>query len=463
MITPLFTVSQNEEFVLLDLQVKYIRSADAEFLIAEKDVKFYCKPYLLKLSLPHPVVEDGREKATYDIDKGLMKVFLPKKEKGLFFPHLDMLTKLIAKKPVAPEVVTPLIEVIEEPGSKKEEPTEVEFDWTITPSLPEPEQEGPFEGSICYGFNNQYHDFFRNVASQAYDITDNPNPENLTLEERKELRAQTEARNFGLDHYMMDFIECEAIEEAVRWIPSWDAEYLKKQELFLEHKAASKDTIATKEEKAQRALLAQQKIDEAAVPFDKEQLETLLKLPNKEYIVSNPRILLYGVVDILFAYAYDYRTTKGEHTVESAWTIRKLSATLSWQEQFVSAKDALSASVRRSLVYPLYRHWKLSTKVIHDVKKILMLGKRAVLRCFLDIHRLFNTSDNKHYLNHLYIRDYCIWLQTVGRSDFKQLRNEVKPLVLAKTDSGLPLAELEKLAIEMKNEKPKDNEQPKEL
>lgn len=39
-----------------------------------------------------------------------------------------------------------------------------------------------------------------------------------------------------------------------------------------------------------------------------------------------------GLVDMLLAYAYDYRVTGGEHNCESGWTIMKLAATLSWLE-----------------------------------------------------------------------------------------------------------------------------------
>ena len=47
------------------------------------------------------------------------------------------------------------------------------------------------------------------------------------------------------------------------------------------------------------------------------------------------RPALCGLVDILFAYCYDTRTTDGEHNVESAWTIIRLSSTFSWLGTFL--------------------------------------------------------------------------------------------------------------------------------
>ncbi len=42
--------------------------------------------------------------------------------------------------------------------------------------------------------------------------------------------------------------------------------------------------------------------------------------------------MLLGLADILFAYAYDHRTTTGDPSVESAWTVAVLSPLLSWLE-----------------------------------------------------------------------------------------------------------------------------------
>lgn len=46
-----------------------------------------------------------------------------------------------------------------------------------------------------------------------------------------------------------------------------------------------------------------------------------------------------SLVDILYAFSYDFRTTLGENTVESAWTINKLSATLCWLQVRILFND----------------------------------------------------------------------------------------------------------------------------
>ncbi|KAK2194242.1 hypothetical protein NP493_1g05022 [Ridgeia piscesae] len=101
------------------------------------------------------------------------------------------------------------------------------------------------------------------------------------------------------------------------------------------------------------------------------------------------RTAFLSLVDIIFAYAYDHRTTEGENNVntgylfvhlvdilvESGWTIRKLSATLSWLETYSGPEEVVTACYRRCLSYPLYRHWKLTARVFRDVRHIFSAGQ----------------------------------------------------------------------------------------
>ncbi len=98
----------------------------------------YTSYYACRLHLPGQVTEDGREKAVFDIEKGLhiyytlylllegniimvstyllpgiMTVHLPKLQTGEHFNNLGMLTSLLSHKPVTPSSSQkPLIEVI---------------------------------------------------------------------------------------------------------------------------------------------------------------------------------------------------------------------------------------------------------------------------------------------------------------------------------------------------------------
>lgn len=60
--------------------------------------------------------------------------------------------------------------------------------------------------------------------------------------------------------------------------------------------------------------------------------EAMLRLPRKEHLLDpGARSAVYlGLVDLLYAWAYNHRVTLGENCVESAWNVAKISATLSW-------------------------------------------------------------------------------------------------------------------------------------
>jgi protein SHQ1 len=53
---------------------------------------------LLKLKLPHALVDDDRARAEYDIEKnnGTVTCWIPKEEKGLHFENLDLISTLLA-------------------------------------------------------------------------------------------------------------------------------------------------------------------------------------------------------------------------------------------------------------------------------------------------------------------------------------------------------------------------------
>nr|KAF6311194.1 SHQ1, H/ACA ribonucleoprotein assembly factor [Myotis myotis] len=171
---------------------------------------------------------------------------------------------------------------------------------------------------------------------------------------------------------------------------------------------------------------SQEKENHAAlVSFSEEEKCQLRKFVHKSYLLDKraQRQVYYSLIDILLAYCYETRVNEGEKNVESAWNIRKLSPTLCWFETWTNVHEVLVSFGRRVLCYPLYRHFKLVTKACRDTIKILQLGKSAVLKCLLDIHKIFQESDQAYILNDLYISDYCVWIQKAKRQRFKDYDN----------------------------------------
>lgn len=155
--------------------------------------------------------------------------------------------------------------------------------------------------------------------------------------------------------------------------------------------------------------------------------------------------ILIGLFDLLFAYCYDHRMTGGEPSCESAWTITILSPMLSWLESYYHQLDdnggtisvepitrVVCYCIRRSLIYPYIRNWDFSTNVIlEDVIQILLLGRRTILSCLLQIrtileHTTSNDSCRYYLLNTIFIDDYCIWIQSLDEKYIKEFSNSVR-------------------------------------
>ncbi|KAF9302251.1 Hsp90 cochaperone shq1 [Mortierella antarctica] len=224
MITPVFNVTQDDDYVTIVINAPHIKTQDVDFFVEGQEFKFYLKPYFLRLTFPGNIVEDDRAKATYDVGKGQMTVVLAKEEPGQFFPDLDMLTKLLVRKgdlsekSKADQIKRPLIEVMSKgdtlEGTHLEK--DEDFDW----QLPQQINQEIFS-EVRYGFNNRYSGFFTHVTETANDVLDVYDPEHATLEVRRENRIQRENDKFDDEYYMSDFMIEEEIQHILKYKTPW--------------------------------------------------------------------------------------------------------------------------------------------------------------------------------------------------------------------------------------------------
>ncbi|XP_029680515.1 protein SHQ1 homolog, partial [Formica exsecta] len=256
-------------------------------------------------------------------------------------------------------------------------------------------------------------------AAWIKEIIDLPTPDTTPEAERKSLQEKCELEDFNEEHYMADLMEPECTESYIAYTAEWDM------------------------------------LQKDKVTFSEAEIDLLKDLPNKEYLLDAEDIkkLCLNLIDILYASCYNHRTTLGENTVESSWTINKLSSTLCWFQNFTSVDEVITACFRRSLCYPLYRNWELSMKVFEDVKKALTLGKKYIIKVFCEIHSLFNNSYEPRYiLNQLYIKDFLIWLQASPESLIEPLHSMLNNIHPSKASMGLDLVELEVAAYSVQEE-----------
>ncbi|KOB64483.1 Protein SHQ1-like protein [Operophtera brumata] len=396
MLTPRFKLTQDDSHVYINVHAPYTNVGDTEIDVDGENFLFVSSPYFLRLRLPGRIVDNERSKGSYICDSGEFNLTFDKESIGEQFENLDMITSLLAPRDI-PDINPNLVEMLEEDGITLENDNECST-----------------ENKYSYGFANKISTEFSNIGIEFPQIFELKAPESITVEERSELRIKHENSKFSSDHYLADFFDDELLEPYLSLSPAWDTPDFNKE-----------------------------------VQFSDEEVGILKDLPNKHYLLTKTeyKAVVFGLVDIMYGYCYDKRTTLNESTVESSWTINKLSSTMSWFCTFKDLKETLTTCYRRALIYPIFRNFKLCHKVKNDLISLLRQGKKFVIKCMIEIHQMFNTSNDARYiLNQLYIKDYLVFLQKCRNEEIDELCNNIVNIDVFKNDLSLELIELEAAA-----------------
>lgn len=458
MLTPRFTVRQDDEFVVVEMRVPgHVRLGEDDVWIEGRSFKFHAHPYFLSLELPGEVVQDGRERAEFDRTANRVTVWIPKATSGEHFEGLDMLTRLMT-----PTMTTTSARQRTRPGIEV-------IGGTDTPADHAAAAAGVPElgiGLARYGFNAGFSGFFEPLREDLPEIVDIPQPDTTPAPRRRELREEAEDSLFNAEHYMADLMQGDEIGKEIAFEAKWTRELKAlrprvdavdaRSEIPEERAPADMSSmtpatiVALALPRQTSAASEKEELRRAAVELTPEQEEELSKLPRREYLIEDEEATVCGLVDILFCFAFDHRTTAGESTVESGWTITKLSPTLSWLDTPTPVVEALAACAHRALAFPLHRHVGLVSRVIEDVAELFLLGRRAVLRSLLEARGILAKHEHRHYLNTLFLDDYCVWVQRLTEDRIALVAQEV--VLTSKSFSAekirWPLADLDELAKE---------------
>jgi len=405
MITPRFKLSQDDNIVFVTIHAPFSKISVAEINMDRHSLLFYSKPYYLRLNLPGEIIENEDAKADFDADTNEVTISCPKVVKGEYFKDLDMLTSLLEPKGKR-NIDGNKIEVLGEDSSTLETESESDFDWFVEQQIPEEVE--PSVSLASYGFASKHSGLFSTLAEELQEILDVKDPDHQSLADKRIDRIAQEKTKFNPGHYLADLFQADEI------IP------------LIEFKIAASDDDWTEAEQ-----------------------DLLKNFPRKDHLIDPDTLqsVYLGLVDIILAYCYDMRSNMDG--AESAWTIAKLSGTLSWLEEFTSLQDVAVCFLRRSLCYPMYRNFKLSLKVLEDTVNVFKQGKKRLLKCLLDVFQLFAKSDPRYLLNQLYIQDYCIWIQNCNEETLKSLASSLELMKLSKEDVDLNLADLERAATNL--------------
>lgn len=395
MLTPKFKLSQDDNHVYINVHAPYTNLGDTEIDVEGENFLFVSSPYFLRLRLPGKIVDNDRSKGSYICESGDFNLSFDKQSPGEYFENLDMITSLLAPREI-PDLNPSLVEELE--------------DGEITIDA-DPENEYDGGNKHSYGFANKITTEFSNIGNEFPQIFELRVPEDVSIDERQPLRIKHENDKFSSDHYLADYYDIELLEP-----------YLK------ENMSENTDNDSD---------------------FSDDEVGVLKELPNKNFLLTAQEYkqVLYGLIDILYGYCYDKRTTLNESTVESSWTINKLSSTLSWFCTFKDVHQVLIACYRRALIYPIFRNFYLCNKVKTDLVKLFRRGKKSLIKVMIEIHQMFNASNDARYiLNQLFIKDYLVFLQKCRAEELDELCNNIANVEISKNDLDLELVELEQAA-----------------
>ncbi|OMJ28546.1 Protein shq1 [Smittium culicis] len=471
MITPKFQVTQDDDYIYISIFITHVKASNIEFDVDGNEFRFFANPYYLRLKLTGQVIETEDSTAKLDISEGKLQVKLSKLNKGQFFPDLDLLSLLLATRSEANDITSKnplIIEELDDNSSDLKEhdnESDQDTDWEIPQSLEEvnfsllfiylfhhilPNMK--FSDIIItatYGFNRQYNGWFTHVDQTANEINCIQSPETTSNSQRTSKQHELEDTDFNEDYYMSNFIDDDEIEPLIESQSKFESDLNSLLEVV-----GSSDLISFFKKNQFTSNNSIKNLFE----FTEKEKEYLIRLPKKTYIIDDKKSLYLGIVDILFAYAYNNRVFEGENNVESVWTIGIISASCSCLRNFDSLKQTIVSFYRRSLTYPLFRNWDLSEKVYNDVINILKLGKRYLLKIFLDIKDMFDHHDIYYVYSKVIFDDYCVWIQNSAKdTSLISLSEKLQALSISKDDIGWPLEQYEDLVLESSSDE-SDNE-----
>lgn len=499
-LTPGFSLTQDEDFVIVKIHVPHIRVSAAEVVACDNDFTFYCSPYLLKLTFHFPVDGDDEElcRSTYDPsdDNGTLTAYLPKRTPGQHFPDLDLTSRLLQmrrEKDMNDRDIDSLIPSVEVISSTTSSHSEI-IDRDLN-NIDENETDivHPSAFSIgsppSYGFNLKYSNILGVLTSRDIfvGLIELPDPDKIPISERRRLRIAREDELFDAQRYLGDLFGAESDDifiESMKYKPFWVKMKRVRGKDIID--AEMSGDCGIDEELGWIWAKSDYDNDDGGEVVDEIKMSQVCKsdcqpwnlfftaeeqkvmsnsLQNREYLIEEGSreylSVMLCLVDILFAYCYDARLTMEEANVESADNITRLSSAFSWMDGFQLKNQqsnckklatsseysdgiiaVLCSCCRRSLVYPYIRRWDLTVRVLQDVYRILAQGKRFILKCLLRIRDIFEHTETHYLLNKIFISDYCIWIQSVQSSSiekFSKAYHEIlHSLFVEKEDSPQP-------------------------
>ncbi|KEG15585.1 protein SHQ1 [Trypanosoma grayi] len=223
MLTPVFVCVQDESFVIVSITLSALcKVTKATFSIVGHQFTFHCAPYYLRLKFDQCIAEGRGERATFDVERNLLTVYIPKERTGEVFTQLDNPAYLIATEKERKQMVQLVGGADSAEAALDEE--EMEFHQQLACG-----RCGPAEGCGDYGFAGNFSGLFASLdANVAADVLDLPhNPDETTATQRRGLRLQAENDAFDEDALLMSFEDADGeVQGLLQYVPQHRLDYI---------------------------------------------------------------------------------------------------------------------------------------------------------------------------------------------------------------------------------------------
>jgi protein SHQ1 len=486
-ITPRFLLSQTETHINLKIHTPHIRvtASSIEAVIDGPEFHFYTSPYLLHLTFPGNLLDDFESekeaKAIFDPsnNNGTVTIDIWKEEEGIW-KDLDLIGRLVSQNHhKKSNVGKPLITIVSSTSNTISDADvdgidvaneHIDGDSDEISHL----QTQVDEDLLCinkprYGFLDMFHSIFTAFAKDGIlqEMVEIPNPDDEHVDQtRRENRIQMENDKFDPDRYMDDWNLSPSADdentdmvysEAIRMIPHYWLNDTNSSPTTIEPSLCDEFQKLTTDDSSPRCETSTDREHNSFFNQDELLILSTLKtsIPPLEHInATQTRSLSLSLLDILYAYCYDHRTTLGDPSCESWWTITFLSPTLSWFEKYSPPYDSsvhvLRWCIRRALIYPYLRNYNFCSHVLlQDMIRVLSQGRRTVIRCLIQLHDIFDKSEFSYLHNKLYIDPFISWIQRLDGDELMHaLGEEIQTICLSDSLLSKDLLDLNLCEIE---------------
>eukprot|EP00980_Cylindrotheca_fusiformis_P018894 scaffold6315_cov116-Cylindrotheca_fusiformis.AAC.5 len=474
-IVPRFELSQTDTEVIVLLFVATIRLDEIEVLLDEDSVlHFYASPYALTLNFATATATaasddqccfdtakaQGIVSAQYDPSKQTIRIPLIKAQKGVHWPNLEMTARLIRPKEIPKQW---LYSVTAEDNDNNND--DDDDDGLQSAAEFQETEMDVSKTKFGYGFANLFQNIFTDYCKSgiAQEMLSLKDPEHTEPAQRRILRLEQEEQDFDVERYDYSIDEDDYLYPLVMefsptcWWKQQGAESTNSRQ----HSDKTNKTRSTDDD---RGLIESFEKQMNLSPFTSEEQLQLSTIPYplipKAILENRDDLLLWcGLLDLLVPYVYDHLTTMGDPTVESAWTITRLSCSLSWLDPptTTNVQDTLISLTRRMVIYPYWRNIDFCKMVWEHVLCIMEEENGAlhlIIKCLLQIRSILEKSEFYYAGNKLFVDPYLFWVQHQNAEEAgvllrllaSNLRAELKKDRL-KEDTNLNIAAYEHLVL----------------